>query len=158
VTLQRSEFPFGGPFVTLGGAHRASGTGHFAFTVASVFTTARWRVVTQTPIAVASPVATATVAVKVGLRVRRGHRRHVRLTGTVWPAVPHGRATLERLSRHGHWLRVGRRHRLSRSGAHYSFTVRRRRSARTYRVIVDPRDGGAHARGTSRYVTLTGRR
>jgi hypothetical protein len=25
-------------------------------------------------------------------------------------------------------------------------------------VIVDPRDGGAHARGTSRYVTLTGRR
>ena len=89
-----------------------------------------------------------------------GHHRRVRLTGSVWPAVPHGRATLERLSRRGHWLRVGRRHRLRPSGAHsgYGFTVRRGRSARTYRVTVDPRDGGAHARGTSRYVTLTGRR
>jgi hypothetical protein len=106
--------------LTLGGAHKATGTGHFAFTVASLLTSARFRVVTQTPIAVASPLATATVAVEVVLRARRGHRRHTRLTGTVWPAVPHARATLERLSRRGHWLRVGRRHRLLPSGARSS--------------------------------------
>jgi hypothetical protein len=160
VALERAEFPFTAGFTQVGATIRAGGTGHYAFVVPAMFTSAQLRVVTRTTVAAASPPATATVALEVGLRVLRGHRRSVRVTGATWPAVPNGRATLQRLSRRGHWLRVAR-HRLSGlpdNRSRYTFTVRRARSARTYRVIVDPRDGGAHARGTSRPHTLTGRR
>lgn len=160
VALERSQFPFTAGFTQVGPTIRAGGTGRYAFTLPGIFTTTQLRVVTRTVVVAASSTATAAVAVKVGLRVLRGHRRSVRVTGAVWPAVPNGRATLQRLSQRGHWRRIAR-HRLSPltgSRSRYVFTVRRARSARTYRVAVDARDGGAHASGTSRPHTLTGRR
>jgi hypothetical protein len=160
VALERSEFPFTAGFAQLGATIRASGTGHYAFTVPDMLTTARLHVVTRTDTVATSSEATATVAAKVGLRVLRGRHRHVRLAGSVWPALPSGRATLQRLSRRGHWFRVARRGLTAQTAdrSRYTFSVRRARSARTYRVVVDPRDGGAHARGTSRIHVVTGRR
>jgi hypothetical protein len=43
---------------------------------------------------------------------------------------------------------------LSGDRSRYRFTVRRGSRARTYRVAVVARDGGAHVPGTSRAVTL----
>jgi hypothetical protein len=161
VALERSAFPFSAGFVQVGPTIRANRSGHYVFGIRDVTASARLRVVTRSDVVATSDTATAVIAVKVGLRVLRGRRGRVILTGVTFPAVPQGRASLQRLTRRGHWVRVGRRHRLSQLSddrSRYRFTVRRRHSARTYRVVVDPRDRGAHVRGISRTHTLTGRR
>jgi hypothetical protein len=77
----------------------------------------------------------------------------VRLQGSVSPAVPHGRATLQKRSPRGRWvpLRRARVRPLSGGRSRYVFTVRRRG---TYRVSVLPRDDFAHVHGTSRQLTV----
>jgi hypothetical protein len=69
------------------------------------------------------------------------------------PAVPNGRAGLQKRSPSGRWVPVRRArvHPLSGGRSRYAFTVRRRGS---YRVAVLPRDNFAHVHGTSRVVTI----
>jgi hypothetical protein len=88
-------------------------------------------------------------ALRVGLRVSRLSGGRVRLRGSVSPAVPKGRASLQKRSPHGRWVTVRRAGVRPLRGARsrYTFTVRRRG---TYRVVVLPRDSFAHVRGTSR--------
>jgi hypothetical protein len=99
---------------------------------------------------------TAHVAVKVGASVRRATRRAVRVRGSVVPAVPRGRAVLQRLTRRGSWVFVrGTNPRAAGANrSRYGFKVRKRRGARIYRVRVIARDGGAHVPGTSRSVRV----
>ncbi|HEX6025834.1 MAG TPA: hypothetical protein VFZ00_27835 [Solirubrobacter sp.] len=155
VALEKQDFPFSGPFVTIATA-TASNRGAYTFTVPPLFRTARLRVVTRTAVAVASPVVTARVAVKVGLRKKRLRGRRYRLTGATWPAVPNGRVSLQRQSRSGRWSPVARTTTSPLSGdrSRYRFTVRRRSRAFNYRVVVVPRDGGAHVNGHSRVVRI----
>ena len=82
----------------------------------------------------------------------------MRIRGSVVPAVPNGRAVLQRLSRRGTWAFVrGTRPRAAGSNrSRYGFKVRTRRGERTYRVRVIARDGGAHVPGTSRAVRVPG--
>ena len=87
---------------------------------------------------------------KVGATVRRATRRAVRIRGSVVPAVPNGRAVLQRLTRRGSWVFVrgdaparGRRA-TARATASRSASAR---GERTYRVRVIARDGGAHVPG-----------
>jgi hypothetical protein len=105
---------------------------------------------------VVSPEATASVAVRVGLITRRASRRRTLLYGSVTPAAPEGRASLQRLSRSGRWLFQRRTalapHTLNRS--RYRFTVPRGRRPATYRVVVVANDAGAHVPGRSRAVTV----
>ena len=53
--------------------------------------------------AVTSPVATASVAAKVGLKTKRLKRKRVRIEGAIWPAVPNGRVSLQRQTASGKW-------------------------------------------------------
>ena len=100
---------------------------------------------------VTSPVAVVHSAARVGLIVERRPGRRVRFRGTVHPAAPNGTASLQRQARGGGWVTV-RRVRLTPDGARsrYAMTLRARRNGGVYRVLVAPRDGGAHARGVSR--------
>ena len=160
VALERQDFPFAGPFSSIGAPAtlRAGRDGSFRFYVPTLFSATRLRAVTRTAVVVASPAVTANVAVKVGATVRRATRRAVRIRGSVVPAVPRGRAVLQRLTRRGSWVFVrGTRPRAAGSNrSRYGFKVRKRRGERTYRVRVIARDGGAHVPGTSRAVRVPG--
>jgi hypothetical protein len=148
VALERQDFPFSAPY-RLVGTKRASSNGSFSFSVGPLWALARLRVTTRTTIVAASPVIEVRNALRVGLRVSRISGGRVRLQGSVSPAVPRGRASLQKRSPSGRWVTV--RHAgvkpLRGARSRYAFTVRRRG---TYRVVVLPRDAFAHVRGTSR--------
>ena len=158
VALERQDFPFAGPFSSIGAPAqiRANRDGSFRFYVPSLFSATRLRALTRTAVQAVSAPVTANVAVKVGASVRRGTRRAVRLRGSVVPAVPNGRAVLQRLTRRGTWVFVrGTNPRAAGSNrSRYGFKVRKRRGERIYRVRVIARDGGAHVPGTSRAVRV----
>ena len=158
VALERQDFPFAGPFSAFGAPApiRASRDGSFRFYVPSLFSATRLRAVTRTTVSAISPTVTANVAVRVGATVRRATRRAVRVRGSIVPAVPNGRAVLQRLTRRGTWVFVrGTNPRAAGANrSRYGFKVRKRRGVRTYRVRVIARDGGAHVPGTSRSVRV----
>ena len=107
---------------------------------------ARLRLTTRTTIVAASPIVEVRNALRVGLRARRISGGRVRLQGAVSPAVPNGRATLQKRSPSGRWVPLRRAgvHPLAGGRSRYRFTVRRRG---TYRVVVLPRDNFAHVHG-----------
>jgi hypothetical protein len=158
VGLERQDFPFGGPFSSIGTPLpvRTDRSGRFRMFLPALFSTTRLRAVTRTQVAVISPVVTAPVAVRVGAAVRRRGPKRVRIRGSVRPAVPNGRAILQRRNSRGGWTFVkGANPRpLGESRSRYSFTVRRTRTPRRYRVRVIARDGGAHYPGNSRRVKV----
>ena len=155
VALERQDFPFSGAYYQAATA-TANGSGNFSLTVPPLYSTSRLRVVTRTAIPIASPVVTASVAVKVGLRSQRLSGKRVRLTGATWPAVPAGRVSLQRQTHSGHWMLVAHAKptKLSNNRSRYRFTVPRRSRALSYRVVVVAHDGGAHVPGTSRTVRV----
>jgi thiamine monophosphate kinase len=114
---------------------------------------------TRTRVSAASAVVTVPVALKVGLGIGRIHRGRTELSGTVWPAVPHGRALLQRQGRRGRWITIAGKgvRPLGTDRSRYRFRLRPRRHAKSYRVKVLPRDGGAHDAGTSRTRRLRAR-
>jgi hypothetical protein len=73
--------------------------------------------------------------------------------------VPKGRVSLQRRSLSGSWILVRRvaPQPLTGDRSRYRVTVRRVSRARTYRVVVVARDGGAHVPGTSRTVAVARR-
>ncbi len=95
VALEKQDFPYTGPFAQIATA-TANSRGAFSLTAPPLFITARLRVVTRTAVVATSPVTTASVAVKVGLKARRLRARRMRLEGATWPAVPQGRVSLQR--------------------------------------------------------------
>jgi hypothetical protein len=155
VALERQDFPFSGPFVPVATA-TANSRGAFTLSVPPLYTTARLRVVTRTAVVASSPVTTASVAVKVGLKRKRLKGGRFRLEGATWPAVPNGRVSLQRQSRSGRWGPVARTSPSALPGdrSRYRFTVSRRSRALNYRVVVIARNGGANVPGTSRTITL----
>jgi hypothetical protein len=158
VALERQDFPFAGPFSSIGAPApvRANRDGTFRFFVPSLFSATRLRALTRTAVSAVSPVVTANVAVRVGATVRRASRRASRIRGSIVPAVPDGRAVLQRRTRRGGWVFVrGVNPRAAGANrSRYGFKVRKRRSPRVYRVRVIARDGGAHVPGTSRAVRV----
>jgi hypothetical protein len=152
VALERLDFPFTSGFAQVGPPAKTDGSGRFKFVLPAVSSTTRVRVSTRTRVPAASPPVTVPVALKVGLRNRRLPHRRVQLSGAVWPATPHGRALLQRQGRRGRWIPVARRHLtpLPLDRSRFRFRLRLRRHARSYRVVVLARDGGAHVLGRSR--------
>jgi hypothetical protein len=148
VVLERQDFPFGGPFYLVA-TKAASSNGSFSFKVGPLWALARLRLSTRTTIVARSPILEVRNALLVGLRASRLSDGRVRLRGAVSPAVPRGRASLQKRSPRGRWVTVLRAGVRALSGARsrYAFTVRR---GGTYRVVVLPRDSFAHVRGTSR--------
>jgi hypothetical protein len=152
VALQRQDAPFTGPYVQMATTTAAS-NGAFTFFVPSLAMTARVRVTTLTPIVATSSAFRISVAVRDGIRTAKLSRHRVRISGTLRPTVPHGVVSLQRRSASGQWHLV--RHAKARS--RYRFTVRRTRSAQTFRTVVVPNDGGRHVRGYSRSVRIARR-
>ena len=152
VVLERQDFPFGGPFYLVA-TKAAASNGSFSFRVGPLWAMARLRLTTRTTIVAASPIVEVRNALHVGLRARRISSGRVRLQGAVSPAVPNGRATLQKRSPSGRWVPLRRAgvQPLGGGRSRYAFTVRRGGS---YRVTVLPRDAFAHVRGTSRAITL----
>ena len=156
VALEKQDFPFTGAFAQIATA-TANGNGAFTLTAPPLFVTARLRVVTRTSVVASSPVATASVAVKVGLKSSRLSGRRTRIEGATWPAVPAGRVSLQRQSRSGKWGYVKRARITPLAGgrSRYRFSaVARRSRAMNYRVVVLARNGGANVPGTSRTITI----
>ncbi len=158
VALERQDFPFLGPFSSIGApaSVRADRLGRFRFYVPSLFSATRLRALTRTAVVATSPAVTAGVALRVGAAIRRRSRRTVRIRGSVRPLTPEGRAVLQRRTARGGWsfVRGGKLRALGSTRSRYGFVVAKRRSARHYRVRVFPRDAGAHVTGTSRTVTV----
>ena len=158
VGLERQDFPFAGPFSSFGAPApvHADRFGQFRFYVPSLFSATRLRALTRTAVVAVSPPVTANVAVRVGATARRATRRAVRIRGSIVPAVPNGRAVLQRLTRGGTWVfvRGGDPRATGTNRSRYGFKVRKRRAPRVYRVRVIARDGGAHVPGTSRSVLV----
>lgn len=152
VALERLDFPLTSGFAQFGPPVNADGSGRFQFTVPVVYSTTRLRVSTRSRVVAASPPATVPVALKVGLRIKRLPHRRAELSGAVWPATPHGRALLQRQGRRGRWIPVAGTHLtpLTLNRSRFRFRLRLRRHARSYRVVVIARDGGAHVPGRSR--------
>ncbi|MEA2312586.1 MAG: hypothetical protein QOE28_2554 [Solirubrobacteraceae bacterium] len=158
VGVERQDFPFSGPFSSLGTPLpvRANSAGVFRMFIPQFFSSTRLQAVTRTAVAITSTPVLARVVVKVGIATRRLGGGRVRLRGSVVPAVPNGRAVLQRRTRGGGWTFVAGRG-LSAVGANrsrYTFAVPRKRTARDYRVRVVARDGGAHYPGMTRAVTV----
>jgi hypothetical protein len=157
VAIERQDFPYTGPFTSTGMPlpQRATRDGEFRIFVPQLFEATRLRAVTRTAVVAISPTVTANVAVKVGLTARKvSHKRKVRLSGRIRPTTPNGRAVLQRRTKRGGWTFV----RSKNAHRRYTFVVKRRTKARTYRVRVIARDGGAHVPGTSRKVKVKRRR
>src|SRR5205085_1290009 len=108
VAVERQDFPFTTDFTQVGPTGKASSSGAYTLSVPFLFSTARLRVLTRSQVVVSSPVVTAAVAVKVGMRLHRLGGGHAVVTGSVWPAVPNGRASLQRLTAAGRWLPFAR--------------------------------------------------
>jgi hypothetical protein len=159
VALERLDFPFTTGYAQFGSSATAGLDGGFSFKIPAVYSTTQVRVITRTRVVAVSAPATVTAKLKVGLRTRRLRHGRIRLTGAVWPAAPHGRASLQRQGRRGRWTPLTAARltppRLNRS--RYRFNLRPPRRTRTYRVVVIARDGGAHAPGTSRSRSLSRR-
>ena len=158
VALERQDFPFAGPFSSIGAPApvRANRDGSFRFFVPSLFSATRLRALTRTSVSAVSPSVTANVALRVGATVRRASRRASRIRGSIVPAVPDGRAVLQRRTRRGAWafVRGATPRSAGANRSRYGFKVRKRHTPRTYRVRVIARDGGAHVPGTSRAVRV----
>jgi hypothetical protein len=158
VGLQRQDFPFSTPASSLGTPFpvRADRSGRFSFFLSPLFVTTRLRAVTRTKVVVFSEGVEARVTMRVGIGVRQLAHGRVRLRGVARPAAPNGRAILERRSAGGRWVFVRRAplKKLTGDRSRYTFIVRRLRKARTFRVKVVARDGGAHYPGRSRAVLV----
>jgi hypothetical protein len=152
LALERQDWPFSASFSQVGDTRTAAGDGAFRFDVPSVFVTTHFRVVTRTTNVVSSAIRTASSALKVGARAQGAGAKRSRVLGTIWPRVPNGRVSLQKRSPKGHWSTVRRRaaQPLDANRSRYSFSVKRRKRAGRYRVVVLARDGGAHVPGRSR--------
>ena len=108
----------------------------------------------------ASPIRTASSALKVGASTRSLGRRRATVQGSIWPLVPAGRVSLQKRSPRGHWAVVKRAAAkpLDANRSRYRFTVRRGKRVGTYRVVALARDGGAHVPGRSRQVHVRAKR
>ena len=80
----------------------------------------------------------------------------MRLRGSVRPAVPDGRAVLQRRNSRGGWTFVRGKDpsALGSDRSSYTFVVKSRSRDRVYRVRVIARDGCAHVPGTSRKIKV----
>ncbi len=159
VVLERQPFPFTGPFAQVASQRSASSTGAYRFTLSPLLISARLRVVARTSPAVTSVARTVRTTARVGLTATRVRVRRVRFSGTVRPGLTGARASLQRRVR-GRFVtlrRVAVRS-VDADSSSYRVTIRARRSAAFYRVVVVPSPSSGHARGTSRVQLVGGLR
>lgn len=159
LALERQLFPFTGPFQQVGSTTRSASNGTYRFTVSPLLISARLRVVARTSPPVTSVARTVRTTVGVGLTIKRLPARRLRFSGLVRPAVDGARASLQRRVR-GRFVTLRRVTVRPAAGdrSSYRMTLRARRTAAVYRVIVVPPRSSGHARGISRSQAVGGLR
>jgi hypothetical protein len=144
VVLQANPFPYTQGFATIGNAELTTATGGFSFPFVGLTVATQFRVVTATKVPVISPVAIEGVAVRVDAhvgRARRHGRHHVRIYGTVTPAVDGMEVAVMRITGGRNVLVAGTTlHHHSTTSSRFSRVVRVRRHA-IYRVFVKVTNG-----------------
>jgi hypothetical protein len=141
VVLQANAFPFSAGFANTNNPEVTTSTGGFTFAVLGLTVATQYRVVGVTSPPVVSPIVTESVAVQVEAHLGRARKaHHVRVYGTVTPAIEGMRVDITRLS-HGHEVQVGEtflRHDNA-SSSRFSRVIRARRGI--YRVLVQVTNG-----------------
>lgn len=142
VLLQANPFPYTQGFATVGNPELTTATGSFSFPFAGLTEATQFRVVTATKVPVASPVAIEGVAVGVQAHVGRTRRRHhVRIYGTVTPAVNGMEVAIMRVIGGRNVLVAGTiLHHRNATSSNFSRVIRVKRGA-VYRVFVKVTNG-----------------
>jgi hypothetical protein len=144
VVLQANPFPYTQGFANVGNPELTSATGGFSFPFLGLTEATQFRVVTTTKVPVVSPVTPEYVAVRVEAHVGRAHRRrrhHVRIYGTVSPAVDGAEVAIMRITGGANQLVAGTTlHHDNATASRFSCVVRVKRGA-VYRVLVRVTNG-----------------
>ncbi|HWI22850.1 MAG TPA: hypothetical protein VNT22_09580 [Baekduia sp.] len=148
VVVQATAFPFSAPLTQVGSA-RADSRGNFAVVVNNIQANMRVRIVAAGNV---STVRNLFNGSRVGVKLKKARR--LRFSGTVTPAAANGRVRIQKRKSNGRWgnVRRGKLAPFTNGRSRYSLSVRRRKGL--YRVIVVPRDGGAHSAGYSRRLRV----
>jgi hypothetical protein len=157
--LLRQDRPFTSPYRRLATA-TTNATGAYSFPLSRVFAAIRVRVRVIGSSTLVSPELSVGSELLVRLSVGVRKARTTRLRGVLYPATAAANAVLQRQTPSGRWVKV-RKLRLSarpNNRMAYRTSVRRLSRAAIYRVVVDPRDGGAHVITTSKTVSVAARR
>jgi hypothetical protein len=160
VALLRQDFPYATPPAQVA-TQTTSSAGAYSFTVSPLYTSSKLWVVAQTTPAVTSPLATVHSALLTKLRISKRAKRTMTLRGLVYPAVPQGRAAVQRRTSTGRWIRVRTvkpKQPTAANRSSYSVTVPRLSRKTSYRVVVSPKDGGAHVKTTTKSVAVARKR
>jgi hypothetical protein len=153
VQLQQQRLLIDADFQPLDTA-RTGRDGGYLFTIPQLWTTTRYRAVTQTQVVVTSPTATARSRVRVGIRARHHSRRRARIQGSVMPGVGTTATLQYRRDRSWRSVRSVTLTPANETSSRYRFTVRRvKRIGRRFRVVASPTQG-THSRGWSRSVVV----
>jgi hypothetical protein len=153
VQLQQQRLLIDADFQPLDTA-RTGNDGGYLFTIPQLWTTTRYRAVTQTQVVVTSPTATARSRVRVGIRARHHSRRRARIQGSVLPGVGTTATLQYRRDRSWRSVRSVTFTPANETSSRYRFTVRRlKRIGRRFRVVASPTQG-THSRGWSRSVVV----
>jgi hypothetical protein len=139
VALEQRTFPYLSPFAAVATA-RVDSTGDFRFRPRQALIGTQWRVVTRSTPPFTSAETATRVRPRLFTRVTRSTSRAIRLKGTVNPGVLDAVATLQRRTRTGRWVSVKRKTvtTIDELRSRASFTVKRKRRARTFRIKVKP--------------------
>jgi hypothetical protein len=145
VRLQQSVFPFSSPFQTIGVPQQTKGGGYFSFPISDLLTNTRYRVAVLGDGGAVSPSTEIKVRLRASVRVstrrvRRG--TSVRFSGTIRPALPGAKVSVQRRTSTGAWRAVAGANARP-GGDDFSRYIRRARvtPGSTYRVFVS--SGGA---------------
>lgn len=160
VVLLRQDFPFTGPLVQVA-TQTTSSAGAYDFTTGPLYVATRFQVTTATTPALASAVLTIRSRLLTKLWISTKRSTAMTLRGSVYPVVPKGRTSVQRRTPKGRWIRVKRatlRHDTTANRSSYTVSVPRLTRTARYRVVVLPRDGGAHVTTNSKSVLVARRR
>jgi hypothetical protein len=154
VRLQTTSFPFNSPFADTLAPVVSSSSGTFSFTLPAVTLTTRAVVIADGAPEILSRVVVIRSAVRAGITAVRRSGGTVTISGRLTPATSQGVAALQRQTGGGAWVPL-RRVQVGPDGR-YAITLRARRQAMLVRTVGLPHDGGGHARGFSRTVSIRG--
>lgn len=157
LVVERDDYPFDGRYRE---AKRfTAGTdGSFKATVGPLWSAVRLRVVTRTDLDVKSPVLEVANRVRVGI-IRDGATTiGFGLRGSIRPEQPRARVSVQRQQPSGRWRTIARTtaEPLRGNRSRYQVQVPRPMRSAALRVVVLPTDGGAHVRGFSRVLKISG--
>jgi hypothetical protein len=157
LAVERDEFPYDGRFTELK-RFTAGDDGAFRTSVGPLWRSVRLRVVTRAPPRVDSPSLEVLNRLRVGIIRDGGTRPTLGLRGSISPAADGARVVVQSQSRSGRWrsLVSSTARSLRGNRSRYSVRVRRPMRSTAMRVVVLPKNDGAHVRGFSRALKIGG--